>query len=62
MKPIDLALVANLIADAIEKHGINIKPAGQFAHFRDSLTDNNVISILWYNDLDDSTHIVKRIK
>ncbi len=53
---------AQLIADAIEKHGVEIAPAGRFSRFRDCLDTNEAISILWYNDNMGSTHLVKRKK
>lgn len=54
-----LALTVQLIADAIERFGVDIQPAGMTGRFRDSLTHNDAVTFLWFMK-DGSTHIVKR--
>ncbi len=54
-----LPITVQLIAKAIERHGVEIAPSGLFSRFRDCLYTNDVISTLWYNDKNGNIHIVK---
>ena len=51
-----------LIKNAMLKHGSDIKPCPQFDSFYESITIFDDSIILWYNDSDDSTHIIMESK
>ena len=50
----------NLIADAIEKSGFNIKPVETKRDFSECFTFSESLQkfLLWYNTEDESTHVV----
>lgn len=48
-----------LVAEAMIRHGMNIRPVSVYPRFRDGLTVNHGNVILWYNDDKNGTFIVK---
>ena len=56
-----LVYTAQLLALAFCHSGLNIRPASGFPHWRDCITSNKSITtlMLWYNNEDDSTCMVK---
>jgi hypothetical protein len=51
--------LAYLITKAKRRYGNDIKPCGKRTDFKDCMTTEKGVPVLWFNTPDDSTHVVQ---